>query len=98
MSMTVHPLFAGFAGVPLSQIGAALGFILHAETRPGPLPAALSRADCARLEPSGDLIGFRHAGGWSTGSQHCLLFAKPTTYTAGRLWSAALAPADGASL
>lgn len=86
--MTVHPLFAGFAGAPLSRVGQALGFILHAEARPGPLPAGLSFDDCARLGPDGDLAGYLHAGGWESGGQHCLLFAKPLTYTAERLWQA----------
>ena len=89
MSMAVHPLFAGFAGAPISRLGKALGFDLLAEARPGPLPAALTFNDTARLKPDGDLAGYLHAGGWEVGQQHCLLFAKPMTYTAERLWQAA---------
>ncbi|MEE1883364.1 hypothetical protein V0R55_24680 [Pseudomonas soli] len=92
--MTVHPLFAGFSGVPLGFLGRALGFELLAESRSGPLPPALSFADGARLDEGGDLAGYRFAGGWEVGAQHCLLFARPTTYSAGRLWDAALRSAQ----
>lgn len=88
--MRVHPLFAGFQGCPVHRVGAALGFDLHAEARPGALPKALSFADHDRMGASGDLVGYRFAGGWEAAGQHCLLFAKPTTYTAERLWAAAL--------
>lgn len=88
--MKVHPLFAGFAGASVERVGASLGFILHAEARPGALPPSLSFNDTDRLGSSGDLAGYRFAGGWEVQGQHCLLFAKPTTYTAERLWSAAL--------
>jgi len=89
--MSVHPLFAGFVGVPIDRVGKALGFQLHAEARPGALPPALPFADSDRLAADGDLAGYRFAGGWAADGQHCLLFAKPTTYTAERLWAAALA-------
>lgn len=92
--MTVHPLFAGFAGVPLGVLGRALGFELLAEPRPGPLPSVLSFADGDRLGEAGDLAGYRFAGGWEVGAQHCLLFVRPMTYTAERLWQAALRSAE----
>lgn len=88
--MSIHPLFSGFAGAPMERVGRALGFELHAEARPGELPIALSFADHERLGAAGDLAGYRFAGGWEVNGQHCLLFAKPTTYTAERLWAAAL--------
>lgn len=87
--ISVHPLFAGFAGAPLDQLGMALGFELLAEARPGQLPAELSFCDHARLSMSGDLAGYRFAGGWQAGSQHCLLFARPTNHRADQLWHAA---------
>lgn len=88
--MRVHPLFAGFVGSSIDRVGRALGFELLAEARSGELPATLSYADTDRLAEGGDLAGYRFAGGWAAGGMHCLLFAKPITYTAERLWSAAL--------
>lgn len=90
MSMKVHPLFAGFAGAPLSQLGQALGFELLAELRPGDLPRHLSFVDEVRMGEFGDLAGYRFAGGWSVAGQHALLFAKPVSATANRMWHAAL--------
>ncbi|MDN4515431.1 hypothetical protein QYE47_23195 [Pseudomonas sp. 2,4-D] len=88
--MAVHPLFSGFSGAPIGRLGRALGFELLAEARPGRLPHRLSFVDTDRMREGGDLAGYRFAGGWEAGNLHCLLFAKPVTYTAERLWSAAL--------
>lgn len=92
--MAVHPLFAGFAGASIDRLGRALGFDLRAEARPGGLPGALSFADTERMNEGGDLVGYRFAGGWEVGGLHCLLFAKPVTYTAERLWSASVPRPD----
>lgn len=88
--MSVHPLFEGFAGAPLGALGRALGFDLLAEVRPGPLPKYLAFVDEVRMGQFGDLAGYRSAGGWCLDGRHVLLFARPTTYTAERLWFAAL--------
>lgn len=94
MRMRVHPLFSGFAGMPLDQLGQALGFDLLTEVRPGPLPSHLAFVDEVRLGQFGDLADYYFAGGWESGSQHCLLFAKPTTCSAERIWNAALSPSQ----
>ena len=38
----------------------------------------------------GDLVGFQFAGGWSAPGAHCLMFAKPLTEVAAKLWQAGL--------
>lgn len=88
--MSVHPLFSGFAGVSLCQLGAALGFVLHAEVFPGSLPPVLPVDFNRRLKDPFDLGGYWFAGGWDASGVHCLLFAKPLSVTAQRCWQAAL--------
>lgn len=88
--MNFHPLFAGFRGEDPYAVGAALGFAIHVETARGVLPAALNPEQRSRLDHGGDLVGFRFAGGWGAPGVYCLMFAKPLTTVAAKMWQAGL--------
>ena len=88
--MKFHPLFAGFHGVDPYAVGAALGFAIHVEAALGVLPAALNPVQRSRMDHGGDLVGFQYAGGWQAPGAHCLMFAKPLTPVAAKLWQAGL--------
>lgn len=88
--MSFHPLFAGFHGVDPYAVGAALGFAIHVEASRGVLPATLNPAQRSRMDHGGDLVGFQYAGGWQAPGAHCLMFAKPLTPVAAKLWQAGL--------
>ncbi len=88
--MNFHSLFAGFHGADPYVVGAALGFSIHIETSLGALPVSLSPAQRSRMDHGGDLVGFQYAGGWQAPGAHCLMFAKPLTPVAARLWQAGL--------
>lgn len=88
--MNFHPLFAGFHGVDPYAVGAALGFAIHIEATLGVLPASLNPVQRSRMDRGGDLVGFQYAGGWQAPGAHCLMFAKPLTPMAAKLWQAGL--------
>jgi hypothetical protein len=88
--MNFHPLFEGFHGVDPYAVGAALGFAIHVEASRGLLPATLNPAQRSRMDHGGDLVGFQYAGGWQAPGAHCLMFAKPLTPVAAKLWQAGL--------
>ena len=88
--MNFHPLFSGFHGASPYAVGDALGFAIHVEAELGKLPASLNPEQRARMDRGGDLAGYQFAGGWNAPGAHCLMFAKPLTVVAAKLWQAGL--------